>query len=146
MNIFVVTPEGRWYTRPDSSLEREVKDFWLPDGFDSVRAVPCRHVRIIKAGKAVNIKFADRYFDSCGSGMVLYCEPGSFPYADSSTVLFPDSEAAGTLSPEETVRIKNAICDISRLASIRIGDLIVIEAADCRSLRRGDSAGRISVL
>lgn len=155
MNVIVVRSDGSWYVRPDTSIERESDEFYLPDGFSSVEAFRCIWIRIIKAGKAVNPKFAGRYFDHFGKGLVMYCrrDDGTVcPFVDGSTVIRQDTWPMEQLAAEvsETGQyldgISAAICDISRLTSIRIGDLFLFEASDSATLSRGQQAFGTTIL
>lgn len=149
MNITVVRQDGSFTTRPDTTLERESADFYLPDGFDAVRVRPCTFIRIIKAGKALSTKFAGRYFDSYGRGWLLEClttDGEAVDLVDGSTFLPQEMQPAAEL-PEETMdSIKDALCRISRLISVRIGDIVAFEGAESEEAARGGSAGPISIL
>lgn len=75
MNIVVKTYGGGICCRPDTTWERENKDFYSPDFIDSYLFTPVLFARISKAGRCVAGKFASRYYDSIGYGMMLY--PGN---------------------------------------------------------------------
>lgn len=81
MNIIVSLHEagGRYCFRPDTTLEKESFDYYVPDGIPSLTCCPVLFVRICKAGKAINERFAGRYFDEGGCGVLLYAE--GFPMA-----------------------------------------------------------------
>lgn len=75
MNISVQTfGEGFCYCRPDTTLERENRDFYVPDGISGLMYVPVLFTRIIKSGKCVGEKFAGRYSEGLGFGMLLYTD------------------------------------------------------------------------
>lgn len=149
MNITVVRQDGSFTTRPDTTLERESLDFYLPDGFTAARVRPCTFIRITKAGKALSPKFAGRYFDSFGRGWLLEClTPGgeAVDLVDGSTFLPQELHPASEL-PEETIdSIKDALSRISRLISVRIGDIVAFENTESEEAARGGSAGPISIL
>lgn len=156
MNVIVVRSDGSWYVRPDTSIERESSEFYLPDGFSSVEAHNCIWIRIIKAGKAVSPKFAERYFNSFGKGVTLYCKEestgGICPYVDGSTLIRQEIrplECLGTEGSEmqyTAATIAEAVCRISRVTSIRIGDLFLFESAESAVLHRGQEGGGVAVL
>lgn len=156
MNVIVVRSDGSWYVRPDTSIERESPEFYLPDGFSSVETHNCIWIRIIKAGKAVNPKFAGRYFDSFGKGVTIYCKEensdGVCPFVDGSTLIRQEThplECLETEAPEmlhTAATIAEAVCRISRVTSIRIGDLFLFESAASATLHRRQEAGGVAVL
>ena len=74
MNI-IVKPYGSstCYCRPDTTWERENKDFYSPECVNEIYWTPVVFARISKAGKCVGKKFVERYYDGVGCGMLLYC-------------------------------------------------------------------------
>lgn len=90
MNI-IVGPYGKagYCCRPDTSWEKENKDFYVPDGIDTVCWAPVVFARISKAGKCIGGKFVSRYYDSFGFGALLYpqvksCSDPGMSFAASS--------------------------------------------------------------
>ena len=74
MNI-IVKPYGSdlCYCRPDTTWERENKDFYSPECVNEIYWTPVVFARISKAGKCVGKKFVERYYDGIGCGMLMYC-------------------------------------------------------------------------
>ena len=74
MNI-IVRPYGSnlSYCRPDTTWERENKDFYSPECVNEIYWTPVIFARISKAGKCVGSKFAGRYYDAVGCGLLMYC-------------------------------------------------------------------------
>ena len=74
MNI-IVKPYGSdlCHCRPDTTWERENKDFFSPECVNEIYWTPVVFARISKAGKCVGSKFVERYYDGVGCGMLLYC-------------------------------------------------------------------------
>jgi hypothetical protein len=74
MNI-IVKPygSGLCYCRPDTTWERENKDFYSPECVKELHWSPIIFVRISKAGKCIGGKFASRYYDAFNFGALLYC-------------------------------------------------------------------------
>ena len=74
MNI-IVKPYGSslCYCRPDTTWERENKDFFSPECVNEIYWTPVVFARVSKAGKCVGSKFVERYYDGVGCGMLLYC-------------------------------------------------------------------------
>lgn len=77
MNI-VVKPygSGQCYCRPDTTWERENKDFYSPECVQELYWAPILFARICKAGKCIGEKFASRYYDAFNFGALLYCHTG----------------------------------------------------------------------
>ena len=74
MNIIVKPYDSDLcYCRPDTTWERENKDFYVPEGIDCIHWAPVLFVRISKAGKCIGRKFASRYYDSFAYGALMYC-------------------------------------------------------------------------
>ena len=73
MNISV-QPYGssRCYCRPDTTWERESKDFYSPESVNTLHWTPVAYIRISKAGKCISGKFVSRYYDGVGFGTLLY--------------------------------------------------------------------------
>ena len=74
MNI-IVKPYGSdiCYCRPDTTWERENKDFYSPECVNEIHWTPIVFVRISKAGKCIGAKFVSRYYDAFSFGALLYC-------------------------------------------------------------------------
>ncbi len=74
MNI-IVKPYGSslCYCRPDTTWERENKDFYSPECVNELHWAPIIFARICKAGKCIGGKFASRYYDAFNFGALLYC-------------------------------------------------------------------------
>lgn len=76
MNIITRPYAGEYcYCRPDTTWERESKDFYVPEGIGQVQWAPVVFVRISKAGKCIGRKFASRYYDAFNFGALMYCIP-----------------------------------------------------------------------
>lgn len=142
MNIIVVKNDGSWYTRPDTTLEREPKDFYIPDGMMAATAASFRYIRIIKAGKAIQPKFAGRYYDSFGSGVILYgkgTDGALHPYIDGSTIILPADESSDVLDDEAAGLIAAALQNVTASMSVRIGDIVLFEDEEMTDFNCGES-------
>lgn len=60
------------YCRPDTTWERENKDFYSPECVNELYWTPVIFARISKAGKCIGAKFVSRYYDAIGFGALLY--------------------------------------------------------------------------
>lgn len=160
MNI-IVKPYGSslCYCRPDTTWERENKDFYSPECVKELHWAPIVFARICKAGKCIGGKFAPRYYDAFNFGALLYCHTSESPdiaftsCADHTSLLpaplynpvvMENEEnifevkkngekifASRDISIEASLKevIEDAICKASRLTSLRIGDFIAVELA-----------------
>ena len=158
MNIIVKTHEGRCYCRPDTTWEREDRDLFSPDSVNSYLYTPVLFARICKAGKCIGRKFAERYYDSIGYGILLYdgtlMDGSAMAYAasscrDQTSVLpFPmynrvtlqegsneftvekDGSELFRTSCGSQKMIEDAVSEVSHTVSLRIGDMVAVELAD----------------
>ena len=87
MNI-IVKPYGSnlCYCRPDTTWERENKDFYSPECVNEIYWSPVVFARVSKAGKCVGRKFIERYYDGVGCGMLLYCGTSTTSFDGSAGV------------------------------------------------------------
>jgi hypothetical protein len=158
MNI-IVKPYGSslCYCRPDTTWERENKDFYSPECVNELHWVPIVFARICKAGKCIGSKFASRYYDAFNFGALLYCHTSessdtAFTSCADHTSLLPAPlfnpvVMEGTdnvfevrkngdiifcsqdIAIQESLKemIEGAICKASQLTTLRIGDFVAIE-------------------
>lgn len=159
MNIVVRTYNGSVVVRPDTTWKRGNDDFYAPEFVEELSAAPVFFVRICKAGRSVAAKFADRYYDSVGAGLLLYPEnligssPEGFATAcclDRTTFLtYPEMDKALTggefkLSAGSTelfcgltcsqAEVQQAIEDVSKFCYLRTGDYVAIELAPRKAI------------
>ncbi len=162
MNIIVKTTSGRCYCRPDTTWEREDKDLFSPDSVNSFLYTPVLFARICKAGKCVGRKFAERYYESAGYGLLLYAgdlmdgsplsiasascldHTSVLPSAMSARtalenaqepfILYKDGKEIFRSGETDTGMIESAISEASSFVSLRIGDMIAIELAEPAAL------------
>ncbi|MBO5499257.1 MAG: hypothetical protein J5990_07655 [Bacteroidales bacterium] len=95
MNIIVKSyGSGLCYCRPDTTWERENKDFYSPECVNELHWAPIVFVRICKAGKCIGQKFASRYYDAFNFGALLYCHT-----PESSEIAFTSCTDHSSLLP-----------------------------------------------
>lgn len=158
MNI-IVKPYGSelCYCRPDTTWERENKDFYSPECVDELYWSPVMFARICKAGKCIGEKFVTRYYDAVGFGVLLYIGKGdtAFTSCADHTSLLPMplynpvvlqgkdnfmevSKDDVVILKEDTSEVGNligkAVCNASRLTSLRIGDFVAVETRPAERL------------
>ena len=175
MNI-IVKPYGSslCYCRPDTTWERENKDFYSPECVKELHWAPIVFARISKAGKCIGGKFASRYYDAFNFGALLYCHTSessdtAFTSCADHTSLLPapmynpvvmESEentfevkkngvnifSSRDIAIEASLKelIEEAICTASQLTTLRIGDFIAVELAPV-SLMAGSCDGEAAL-
>ena len=154
MNIIVKTfGSDLCHCRPDTTWERENRDFYSPECVNKVLWTPVVFARISKAGKCIGEKFAGRYYDSIGCGILMYCEVDSnigpaisacvdhtsilpMPLydpmvleSDENFVVTRNSESITTERSEWRDLLCKALCTASQLTSLRTGDYVAVEIA-----------------
>lgn len=164
MNIIVRTASGATYCRPDTTWERENKDLFVPDDVAAYCYAPVLFARISKAGKCVSEKFAGRYYDSIGFGVLLYVgnDLATGSCHDHTSILpTPLKEKAGLDDNALTCSFKmddklifdailegcadmicKAISEASKIVSMRIGDYIAIELQQMMELTEREKQSR----
>ena len=156
MNIIVKTSSGHITVRPDTTWEKDKEDFYPPEFVDVLTYSPVLFARVLKPGRSVGRKFASRYYDSVGYGVLLYPEnmldgsPEGYAQAiclDHTSFLpaptFPPQRLEGdgrfslfrngveifTFGHPSLNMIEDALVEATQLLYIRTGDLIAIELA-----------------
>lgn len=165
MNITVLDTGGTVSCRPDTTWERENKDFFTPDAVESLSWTPVLFAKMSKAGKCIGQKFAGRYYESVCYGILLYAEGHpSAAFFDRTSILPSATFSKDELNDAEgrfefkkngetifsaenggdaSMRIEKAITDASMIVSQRIGDLVAVELGPRKPLtsRSEGSAG-----
>ena len=172
MNI-IVKPYGSdlCCCRPDTTWERENKDFYSPECVNEIYWTPVVFARVCKAGKCVGVKFVDRYYDGVGCGMLLYCGTSATTSFEGSASVRSLSEVVDrssilphplflpvVLEDEKTFIVNDtsvilsgakelleeAICNASQLTSLRIGDFVAVELATPAELAKREN-GEVTI-
>ncbi|MBQ7222281.1 MAG: hypothetical protein IJS02_02310 [Bacteroidales bacterium] len=158
MNIAVVTAADNYYFRPDTTLNREAKDYYCPDGITRLLVTPCVYSRIVKPAKAISKKFIDRYIDSFDFGFILDACAAQHGVATSMdyTTVFPcdfkklstADDASFELSVNSEVvfsskgfdkdSLSEAVVSLSARSSLRFGDLVAIPLSTGYIAKIGD--------
>lgn len=110
MNIITIPYGGELhYIRPDISYNKDSDDYFCPDYVRQLAAVPFVYVRIEKAAKAVQARFATRYYTSAGYGIRLIA----------ASLLRPDKPVSWWLanSPDLSTYMSKAV-ELSRLNEV----------------------------
>ena len=138
MNIIVRTYSGNVIVRPDTTWSRNNDDYYVPDFVDSLSWSPVLCVRISRLGKHIGEKFARRYYDGFGPGILLYPEnllDGSEEaYACASVldrtscIVLPEGDTA-LMTEEQTAVADAALAQASRICRVRAGDILAVELA-----------------
>lgn len=206
MNIALKTFSGQVTSRPDTTWERENRDFYIPDFVREMLWSPVLFTRVEKAGKCIGRKYADRYIDGMGFGLLLHplvecngeavpsscmdhttilpfplynkvvldtpgneavylCDDvalcsfrtgaetsevkdsGAMPLETAPAVTAAEKNALEMSVPVVTVSaelIPNAICEVSRFSSLRIGDIVAVELLSPAALPLNSSLTSLS--
>lgn len=160
MNI-IIKPQGSefCYCRPDTTWERENKDFYVPENVVTLYWAPILFARVSKAGKCINPKFVSRYYDAFNFGMLIYTDEENIAFSsctDHSSMLpfplynnivmegegneykvFKGCEQIFNAVAERNL-IEDAICKASQKTSVRIGDFVAAELDSLKVLARRD--------
>lgn len=155
MNIIVKTSSSKYIVRPDTTWERDNEDFFPPEFVDSLSYTPVLFARISKPGRSVSEKFASRYYDGVGYGVLLYSEnllgfaeedfacascldhTSFLPFPTYLPIVLGREDNLFRLSKDgsllyETAEgtremIENAISEASKYIYFRSGDILAIE-------------------
>lgn len=162
MNIIVFKRDGSWCHRPDSSLNHIYLDYYRPEFVQRSEVVPVVYTRIVKAGKCIPLRFAQRYFGEFALGCTINdTTPGvSEPMASSldftsvmgmdffPAIGFNDNRLSLEINGSETCVISTssladefckAISAISQRSTIRLGDIVALEVGPAREIAPGDT-------
>lgn len=147
--------------RPDTTWEKDNEDFYPPEFVDELTYSPVLFARILKPGRSVGRKFASRYYDSAGFGVLLYPEnmldgtPEGYAQAicldhtsflptpmfqpqrleeDGRFSLFRNEVELFAFDHPSLNMIEETLVEATRLLYIRTGDLIAIELAPRKPL------------
>lgn len=162
MNILVRTQSGKYIVRPDTTWERDNEDLFLPEFVGRLTYTPVLFARISKPGRSVGEKFAERYYDGIGYGVLLYPEdmidgsPEGFACAScldhTSFLPFPvynkvtlgregnvfnlsaDGKQLFSYNAGSAEMICKAIAEATRFIYIRTGDILAIELDERKPL------------
>ena len=172
MNIPVITSNGKIIVRPDTTWERDNEDVYLPEFVDSLSWTPVFFVRVSKPGRSIGEKFASRYYDAVGYGVLLYPEnliDGSeegfacascldktsflpFPLYNPVTLGVDGNEFVLRCADRELFRssagsrslAERALVEVSRRCYLRTGDLVAVELqAREKLLTRTEGSARV---
>lgn len=153
--------------RPDTTWEKDNEDFYPPEFVDELTYSPVLSARILKPGRSVGRKFASRYYDSVGFGVLLYPEnmldgtPEGYAQAicldhtsflptpmfqpqrleeDGRFSLFRNEVELFTFDRPSLNMIEDALVEATRLLYIRTGDLIAVELSSRTPLTTRNNA------
>lgn len=99
MNI-IIKPynpqEGLFYFKPDTTLNRDYTNLYLPHFIKRVEAKELFYIRIDRAGKGIAERYASRYFSKGNYALSISIAPDIFPNAAPSQA--PSQAASATPS------------------------------------------------
>ena len=105
MNI-IIKPynpqEGLFYFKPDTTLNRDYTNLYLPHFIKRVEAKELFYIRIDRAGKGIAERYASRYFSKGNYALSISIAPDIFPNAAPSAT--PSQAASATPSQASSTR------------------------------------------
>ena len=154
MNI-IIKPynpqEGLFYFKPDTTLNRDYTNLYLPHFIKRVEAKELFYTRIDRAGKGIAERYASRYFSKGNYALSISIAPDIFPNAASSqapsatpsqapSAAIINGSVANSIDysfysmPAEKIEEHQLIeefckyiAQITEIISLRTGDIIAIE-------------------
>ena len=154
MNI-IIKPynpqEGLFYFKPDTTLNRDYTNLYLPHFIKRVEAKELFYTRIDRAGKGIAERYASRYFSKGNYALSISIAPDIFPNAASSQApsatpsqapsaaiingsvansidySFYSMPAEKIEDPQLIEEFCKYIAQITEIISLRTGDIIAIE-------------------
>ena len=146
MNI-IIKPynpqEGLFYFKPDTTLNRDYTNLYLPHFIKRVEAKELFYTRIDRAGKGIAERYASRYFSKGNYALSISIAPDNFPNATPSQVpsaaiingsvansidySFYSMPAEKIEDPQLIEEFCKYIAQITEIISLRTGDIIAIE-------------------
>ena len=150
MNI-IIKPynpqEGLFYFKPDTTLNRDYTNLYLPHFIKRVEAKELFYIRIDRAGKGIAERYASRYFSKGNYALSISIAPDIFPNAapsqapsatQSAAIInrsvsnsidysFYSMPAEKIEDPQLIEQFCKYIAQITEIISLRTGDIIAIE-------------------
>ena len=100
MNIVIRRYEsGLCYCRPDTTCEKENRDFYVPESIIDIQWSPVLFVRISKAGKCIGKKFVSRYYETFSFGALMYCSDNKTDTVNDLNIAFSSCVDHSSLLP-----------------------------------------------
>ena len=150
MNI-IIKPynpqEGLFYFKPDTTLNRDYTNLYLPHFIKRVEAKELFYIRIDRAGKGIAERYASRYFSKGNYALSISIAPDIFPNATPSqapsatpSAVIINGSVANSIDysfysmpaekiedPQLIEQFSKYIAQITEIISLRTGDIIAIE-------------------
>ena len=154
MNI-IIKPynpqEGLFYFKPDTTLNRDYTNLYLPHFIKRVEAKELFYIRIDRAGKGIAERYASRYFTKGNYALSISIAPDIFPnttpsqapsaapnttpsaaiinrsVANAIDYSFYSMPAEKIEDPQLIEQFCKYIAQITEIISLRTGDIIAIE-------------------
>ena len=132
MNLFFFPYQSEnFYTCPDTAVN-QTNEFWVPDGIDTLRAIPFVFVKINRAAKCSKAEYAFRHYGQCGYGIHLTSyDVNEGNTLDSCVFLSASTPTEGSGPYQGFEAFDSAIERASQYMSLRSGDIIALELEDC---------------
>lgn len=125
--------------KSDSSLLQNRKPFFTPEGVERVIATRCLVARISRLGKGIAPRYASRYWDAIALGIdfriestdgTYTVEKWAFDYSLAVGLFETIDKASWADEMTAVLSIDEAIARISRVMTIRQGDMVFVDCAE----------------
>lgn len=134
--------EVKMVLKSDSSLLVNRKPFFIPDWSSDVRMTSCIVLRVSRLGKNIASKFASRYYDAIAYGVNICAADWLLKgdlvrgWAFDYSLIVGQFVGVDVLHvPEMVVSLDEAIERVSKIMTIRQGDMIFVDVlSDSRAL------------
>lgn len=134
MNLFIFPYQSEnFYTSPDTAVNQSGKgEYWVPDGIETLRAIPFVFIRINRAAKCSKGEYAFRHYSECGYGIHLTSyDVNEGNILDNCIFLSASTPTEGSGPYPGFEAFDSAIERASQYMSLRSGDIIALELEDC---------------
>lgn len=167
MNLIILPKDQPLFRyRPDSTLIRDLSVYYLPDQVQALLATPVLSIRMRRPGKAIATRFAERYWESFGFGLLLYPQlwdteaphrefienamdftsliplktvsMDQYPAQQLPTYQINGQQWPASLQYPDLNTCAERLSEVSHYCSLRIGDLLLWELDTPRPLAVGD--------
>ena len=140
MNYFVFPYQREnFYVCPDSALGRPDPhtgslDYFIPDGIETLRAIPFVYVKISRTGKSLRPDYAWRHYSECGWGVHLCTfDVNEGNILDRSMFFSHTTKTDGDGPYEGFEFFDSALQRASQYMTLRIGDAVILELEDIQA-------------
>ena len=140
MNYFVFPYQSEnFYVCPDSALLRrephsDSLDYFVPDGIETLRAIPFVYIKISRTGKCIRPDYAFRHYGECGWGVHFSTYDVNEGNTLDRSMFFSPTAKIDAEGPYEGFEFfDTALERASEYMTLRIGDAVILELEDIQA-------------